>query len=149
LFECSDEKRESRPAVPELLKSGHSDESADSSVFPVESLNSLLSSKSVTVRNRDVLLQLMLKLDSTHRDLLQHIQIGFLSDDRLSLSDQHFRILYESIWECGAERITQPTSLLDSRIISNVPEILEGFQGKRFRGEMVEVKKEKRLESPM
>jgi hypothetical protein len=71
--------------------------------------------------------------DPGYRDLLRHMQIGFLSKDGLSLSDEHFRIQPESVWQCAAEVITNlPPPPLDSPIILDFPGIVVGLRGKRF-----------------
>jgi hypothetical protein len=78
-------------------------------------------------------LRIILKLGSGDRDLLRHIQIGFLSEDGLSLLDEHFGIPVESIWESAAERIAHPPAPFpDSLIISRFPEIFAEFRGKQF-----------------
>jgi hypothetical protein len=98
----------------------------------VEALDSLLLSESISVRSEDALLRLILKLGPGYRDLLRHIQIGFLSANGLSLLDEHFEIPSESIWQCAVERIAHLPSPLDSRIISVFPDIFAEFQGKQF-----------------
>jgi hypothetical protein len=79
------------------------------------------------------LLQFILKLDPNYWNLLRHIQLGFLSEDGLSLLDEYFGIPPESIWECAAERIANPPPpSLDSLIPSDFPKIFADFQGKQF-----------------
>jgi hypothetical protein len=108
-------------------------ESVDVSNLSVEVLDSLLLNESVSVESEDSLLRFILKLDRSYRGLLRHIQIEFLSDDGLSLLDEDLKIPPESVWNCAAEQITHPPSpLLDSRIISNFPDIFAEFQRKRF-----------------
>jgi hypothetical protein len=99
-----------------------------------EALDSLLLSEFVTVESEDSLLQLILKLGSGYRDLLRHIQIGFLSEDGLSLLDEHCEIPSESVWNCVVEWIVHPPApLFNSQIISDFPEIFAEFQGKHFK----------------
>jgi hypothetical protein len=106
---------------------------SDLSVLSIEGLDSLFLRESVSVESEDALLQFILKLGSGYRDFLRHIQIEFLSDDGLSLLNEHFGIPPESIWQCAAERIAHPPPPpLDSRIISDFPEIFAEFRGKRF-----------------
>jgi hypothetical protein len=106
-------------------------ESADLSV---EALDGLLLSESVSVGSEDALLEFILKLGPGYRDLLGHIEIGFLSEDGLSLLERDFGIPPESLWQCAAERIAHPPSPpLDSRIISGFPEIFAEFRGKLLK----------------
>jgi hypothetical protein len=119
--------------LSDLLKENRIDlESLDVSVLSVEVLDSLLLSESVSVESEDSLLRFILKLDSGYRDLLRHIEIGFLSEDGLSLLDENVGIPPESVWNCAAEQITHPPLLFDSQIISDIPDIFAEFQGKRF-----------------
>jgi hypothetical protein len=105
----------------------------DVSILSVEVLDSLLLSEFVTVENEDELLRFILKLGSDYRDLLRHIQIGFLSEDGLSLLSEVLEIPSESVWECAAERIAHPPPpAFDSLIISDFPEIFAEFRGKHF-----------------
>jgi hypothetical protein len=105
-------------------------ESADLSV---EVLDGLLLSESVSVESEDAPLRFILKLDSGDRDLLRHIEIGFLSEDGLSLLEEHFGIPQESPWQCVSERIAPPPSpSFHSRIISDFSEIFAEFRGRRF-----------------
>jgi hypothetical protein len=92
----------------------------------------LLLSESISVGSEDSLLRIILKLGSGDRDLLRHIQIGFLSEDGLSLLDEHFGMPPESVWHSAAEWIAHPFGVFDSRIISDVPDIFAEFQEKRF-----------------
>jgi hypothetical protein len=98
----------------------------------VEALDSLLLDEFVTVESEDALLRFILNLGLDYRDLVRHIQIGFLSEDGLSLLVEHFGIPPESIWQCAAEQIAHPPSLIDSQIISDFPEIFAEFRGRRF-----------------
>jgi hypothetical protein len=126
---CS--KANIRMNLSDLVKEKRIDfESLDLSVLSVEALDNLFLSESISVESEDSLLRFILKLDSDYRDLLRHIQIEFLSEDGLSLLDEHFGIPPESIWECVAERIAHPP--FDSEIISEFPEIFAEFQRKRF-----------------
>jgi hypothetical protein len=104
-------------------------ESADLSVLSFEALDNLLLSESISVKSEDALLQLILKLGPSYRDLLGHIEIEFLSEDGLSLLDEYLRIPPESVWECAAERISP---LLNSQIISDFPEIFAEFRKTHF-----------------
>jgi hypothetical protein len=52
----------------------------------------LLLSESVSVESEYALLRIILKLDPDYPNLLRHIQIEFLSEDGLSLWDEHFVI---------------------------------------------------------
>jgi hypothetical protein len=107
--------------------------STDVSLLSVEALDSLLSSESVSVESEDALLRILLKLGSGYRDLLRHIEISFLSQDGLSLLDEHFWIPPESVWHCVVERIRHPPpGPFNSRILSDIPEIFAEFQRKRF-----------------
>jgi hypothetical protein len=106
-------------------------ESADVSILSFEALDSLLSSESISVESEDALLQFILKLGLDYRDLLSHIQIEFLSEDGLSLLDEHFGIPPESVWQCAVELVIPPPPL-DSRIISDFPKIFAEFRRKRF-----------------
>jgi hypothetical protein len=105
-------------------------ESADLSV---EALDSLLLSESVSVESEDALLRFILKLGPGYRDLLRHIEIGFLSEDGLSILEKNVGIPPESLWQCAAEQmLPPPPPPFDSRIISDFPEIFAEFRGKRF-----------------
>jgi hypothetical protein len=104
-------------------------ESADLSV---EALDRVLLSESVSVESEDALLRFVLKLGPDYRDLLRHIQIVFLSESGLSLLEEYLGIPSESLWYVIAERIAHPPFPLDSRIISDFPEIVAEFQWKRF-----------------
>jgi hypothetical protein len=111
-------------------------ESTDLSGFSVEALDSLLLSESVSIGCEDALLLFILNLGPDYRDLLRHIQIGFLSQDGLSILDEHFGIPLESVWQSAAERIANlPLSSLpqlDLKTISDFQEIFTEFQGKQF-----------------
>jgi hypothetical protein len=108
--------------------------SADLLVLSVEALDSLLLSESVFVESEDALLQFILNCDPGYRDLLRHIQIGFLSDDGLSLLEEDFEIPPESLLQGAVEWIAHPLCLpLDSRIISGFPGIFAQFQRKHFK----------------
>jgi hypothetical protein len=72
------------------------------------------------------------RIGSDYCDLLRHIQIGFLSEDGLSLLDKDFGIPPESVWQCAVELITPPRLPFDSRILSDFPEIFADFRGKHF-----------------
>jgi hypothetical protein len=75
-----------------------------------------------------------LKLGPGYRDLLRHIQIVFLSEDGLSLLEEHFEIPPEPLWQCAAEWIARPPPpLLHSRIISEFPDIFAEFKRKHFK----------------
>jgi hypothetical protein len=96
-------------------------------------LESLLLSESVSVESEDALLQIILKLGPDYRDLLKHIELEFLSEDGFSLLEEHFEIPPESLWQYAAERIAHPPPPpLNSRIISDFPEIFAEFRKKRF-----------------
>jgi hypothetical protein len=98
-------------------------------------LDSLLLSESVSVESEDSLLRFILKLNADYGDLLRHITIEFLSESGLSLLEEHFEIPPESVWQSAVELITHPSvppSLLDSRIISDFPEIFAEFRKKQF-----------------
>jgi hypothetical protein len=69
---------------------------------------------------------------SDYRDLLRHIQIGFLSKDGLSLLEEHFEIPPQSLWQCTAEQVSHPPPPFDSQIISDFPAIFAEFRKKRF-----------------
>jgi hypothetical protein len=93
---CS--KPDIRKSLSVLATEGRIDlESADLSVLSVEALDSLLSTQSFSVENEDALLRFILKLGPGYRDLLRHIEIEFMSEDGLSLLDEHFRIPPESL----------------------------------------------------
>jgi hypothetical protein len=132
-LDCS--KADIRMNLSDLLKERRIDlEFADVSVLSVEALDSLLLSEFVRVESEDSLLRFILKLDSGYRDLLRHIQIGFLSEDGLHILDEHFGMPPESVWHSAAERITSPLPPpFDSRIISDFPEIFAEFQRKNFK----------------
>jgi hypothetical protein len=74
-------------------------------------------------------LAFILKLGPGYRNLLKHIQIGFLSHNGFCALEEDFGIPPESLWQSAAERITPR---LDSLIISDFPEIFAEFRGKRF-----------------
>jgi hypothetical protein len=61
---------------------------------------------------------------------MKHISLRFLNVEGLSLLVDHFKILSESVWECGVEVIAH--SRLDSVIISGFPAIFAEFRRKRF-----------------
>jgi hypothetical protein len=94
----------------------------------VEALDNLLSNEFVIVESEDPLLRHILKLGLDYRDLLRHTEIGFLSEDGLSLLDEDLVIPSESVWHCAIERITQLLPLFDSQIISDFPEIFAEFR---------------------
>jgi hypothetical protein len=73
-----------------------------------------------------------LKLGRGYRDLLRHIEIGFLSESGLSLLSEDFGIPPESLWQGAAKLIAHPPFLFDSQIISDIPEIFAEFRGKSF-----------------
>jgi hypothetical protein len=128
---CS--KADIRENLSDLVKEMRIDlESADVSALSLEALDNLLLSESVSVKSEDALLRFILKLGPGYRDLLRHIQIGFLSKGGLSLLEEHFGIPPESLWQCAAEWIAHPLSPLDSRIISEFPDIFAEFKGKHF-----------------
>jgi hypothetical protein len=90
-------------------------------------------SQSISVGSEDALLRIILKLGSGDRDLLRHIQLGFLSEYDLSLLDEHFGMPPESVWESVAERIPHPPPPFpDSRVISDFPEIFAEFRKKQI-----------------
>jgi hypothetical protein len=62
-------------------------ESANFPSFSLEVLGNLLLSESISIGNEDALFGFILKLGSGYLDLLRHIQIVFLSEDGLSLSE--------------------------------------------------------------
>jgi hypothetical protein len=132
LLDCS--KVNNRMNLSELMKEKRLDfESVDVSIVSVEALDSLLLNESISIESEDSLLRFLLKLSPDYRDLLRHIQIEFLSEDGLSLLDEHFGIPSESVWQCAVEWISHPPPLrFDSRIISDFPAIFAEFQGKRF-----------------
>jgi hypothetical protein len=66
-------------------------ECVDVSILSVEALGSLLLSEFVRVESEDSLLRFIFKLGSDYRNLLRHIEIGFLSDDGLSHFGRIFR----------------------------------------------------------
>jgi hypothetical protein len=106
--------------------------SVDVSILSVEALDSLLLNESVTVESEDSLLWFILNLGSEYRDLVRHIQLEFVSENGLSLLSEHLMIPPESVWEFAAERISYARFLSDSRIISDIPEILAEFRNKQF-----------------
>jgi hypothetical protein len=106
-------------------------ESADISNLSVEVLGSLLVRESISVESEDALLRHILKLGPGYRDLLRHIEISFLSEDGLSLLDEHLRIPSESVSHWAVERISHPPPF-DSQIISHFPEIFAEFGRKQF-----------------
>jgi hypothetical protein len=106
--------------------------SFDISILSIEALDSLFLNEILTVESEDSLLRFILKLGLDYRDLLRHIEIGFLSEDGLSLLDEDLGIPPESIWPSAAERITHFALPLDSQIISSFPEIFAEFRGKHF-----------------
>jgi hypothetical protein len=89
-------------------------------------------SESISVESEDALLRFILKLSPGYRDLLRHIEIGFLSESSLSLLSERLEIPSESLWQCAAELIAHPPFLFDSQIISDFPEIFAEFRGKQF-----------------
>jgi hypothetical protein len=58
---------------------------SDLANLSVEALDSLLLSESVSVEGEDALLRFILQLGPGYRDLLRHIEVGFLSECALSL----------------------------------------------------------------
>jgi hypothetical protein len=109
-------------------------QSTDLSRLSIDLLDSLLLSESVSVGSEDELLRFILNLSPDYWTLLKHIQIGFLSENGLSILAEHFEILPESVWQLTAELITRSfpyfsiSNVLDSRIISVLPEIFAEFQ---------------------
>jgi hypothetical protein len=72
-----------------VISSGIDLDSSAVSILCFESLDSLLLNESVSVESEDALLRFILKLGPDCRDLLRHIQIGFLSE--------HFELPPESL----------------------------------------------------
>jgi hypothetical protein len=107
-------------------------ESSDLSILSFEALDSLLLSESISVESEDALLRFILKLGPFYQTLLRHIQIDFLSEDGLSLLDEHFGFPPESVWQCAVEQIIHPPFTFGLRIISDFPEIFGEFKGKQF-----------------
>jgi hypothetical protein len=107
-------------------------DSTDISILSFEALDNLLLNESISVESEDSLLRDILQLGPDYRDLVRHIQIVNLSENGLSLLSESFDIPSESVLHCAGERITHPHGLLDSQIISDIPEIFAEFQEKRF-----------------
>jgi hypothetical protein len=111
-------------------------ESADLSILSFEALDSLVLTESISTESGDSLLQFILKPGPFYRDLRRHIEIAFVSEDGLSLWDEHFRILSESIWQCALKQIPHPLlpspPPFDLQVISDLSEVLAQFQGKQF-----------------
>jgi hypothetical protein len=105
--------------------------SSEVSNLSIEALDSLLFNEVVKVESEDSLLRFILKLGSDYRNLLRHIKISFLSDEGLSLLDEDFGHPPESVWESVVERFTESLFPLNSKIISNFPEIFAGFRKKK------------------
>jgi hypothetical protein len=82
-------------------------ESADVSVLSLEALDSLVLSKSISVRSGDSLLWIVLELSSGYSNLLRDIQIRFLSEDGFSLLDEYLGIPPESFWQWAIEWIVE------------------------------------------
>jgi hypothetical protein len=115
-----------------MMKSQIDFTSTDVSVLSIEELDSLLLNESISIETEDALLGIILKLGPDYRDLLRHIQIGFLSQVGLSVLEEHFEIPPESIWQCVAELIAYPPLPFDSGIISSFQGIFTEFRQKRF-----------------
>jgi hypothetical protein len=108
-------------------------ESADLSILSFEALDDLLLTSSVIIENEDSLLQLFLHFGSGYRLLLRHIQLGFLSNEALSLLADHFEFPPESVWRSAAEAIQYPPpGPLDSLIVSSFPALFTEFSRKQF-----------------
>jgi hypothetical protein len=108
-------------------------ESANFPSLSLEVLDNLLLSESISIGSEDAFLRFILKLGPGYRDLLRHVQIVFLSEDGLSLLEEHSEIPPEPLWQCAAEWITRPQPpLLVSQIISEFPDIFAEFKGKHF-----------------
>jgi hypothetical protein len=104
--------------------------SEDLSDLSFEGLDDLLLRYAVPLETEDELLKIVLKLGLGYDSLLRHIQIGFLSDEGVSLFANHFDIVSESVWELTAAVISHPLPCsvqLDSLIISSFPEIFAEF----------------------
>jgi hypothetical protein len=78
-------------------------------------------------------MRFIVNLGPGYPDLLGHIRIGFPSESGLSLLDEHFGIMRESICQCATERIAHLFSSFDSRIISDFPRIVREFEESDFR----------------
>jgi hypothetical protein len=108
-------------------------ESVDLSVLSVEALDSLLLNGLVSAKSEDRLLELILKLGEEYRDLLRHIEIGFLSASGLLVLAEHFEITAESLWHSVVPRIScLVLSPLGSLIISDFPAIFAEFRWRKF-----------------
>jgi hypothetical protein len=108
-------------------------ESASFPSLSLELLDNLLLSESISIGSEDALLGFILKLGPGYRDLLRHIQIGFLSEDGLFLLEEHFEIPPESLWQSAAEWIAHPPPpLLDSQILFRVSGYLRRVPQKAF-----------------
>jgi hypothetical protein len=106
-------------------------ESTDVSILSIE----VFLNESIPIGNEDSLFENILKLSGSYRDLLRHIQLEFLSEDGLSLLSEYFDIPPESGSEFSVEQITHlppPPPVFDSRIISDIPEILTEFLEQKF-----------------
>jgi hypothetical protein len=113
-----------------------SESGIDLSKLSFEALDDLLSRYSVQIESEDELLRFILKLGFSYEFLVRHIQIGFLSEEGLSLLADHFETLLESVWELSVESILhrhRPPGQFDSQIISEFPEIFAEFIRKRFK----------------
>jgi hypothetical protein len=69
----------------------------ESAGLSVETLYGLLLSESVSIESEDALLRFTLKLGRKYRDLLRHIQVGFLSEDGFCILEEDFGIPPESL----------------------------------------------------
>jgi hypothetical protein len=81
-------------------------------------------------------LRFILKLGLSYRSVVRHIEIGFLSEEGLSLLADHFEIPPESVWELAVEAILRPRpppGQFDSQIISEFPAIFAEFSRKQFK----------------
>jgi hypothetical protein len=118
------------------IESGISFELVDLSKLSFEALDDLLSRSSVQIESEDELLTLILKLGFSDGFLVRHIQIGFLSEEDLSLLSDHLEIPPESVWELSVESILHrhpPSGQFDSQIISELPGILADFSREQFK----------------
>jgi hypothetical protein len=91
----------------------------------------LVLSESISVDSKDALFRICLKLGPNYRNLVRHFELECLSEDGLSLLDEHFEIPPELVWQCAIERIAHLPFRFDSRIISNFSEIFAEFRRKR------------------
>jgi hypothetical protein len=123
------------------------------SVLDIDTLSHILLSDSLRIENEDWLLQMIIELGSDYSSLLNHLHFEFLSSSGILrfIETYDYHDLTEAIWSGLTLRLkglcdenmkqrrfaSKPTAQsaqqLDSKIISELPLVLNEFQGKSMK----------------